>query len=165
MATYNITCTPKEGYIAVPRKQDSDEWDNNMQYICIKKKADGELWFVCLRGDRAGEALKLSDIDETQWMVNELDGFDDTVHAYYVDFGGWGEHNKYGPIDLEHLSGLIEEHALRDDEGIEPHIRLEQMSRERFMRESGRWMEAYDKLRKNPLAYMDKFLKRQKEAS
>jgi hypothetical protein len=160
--TFNITCTPKEGYIAVRRNTETKERDEDNQYLFVRKNGTNELWMVCMRGEYAGEALKESEIDGDQWMVMEFYGWDEVIEVYYADFGGFGN-NKIGPLEMDSLAEEIVERIRSSyDNEVEPNIKMEQMTREEYLRKSGTWNSGYDILRENPEKFMEKFLERQK---
>jgi hypothetical protein len=149
-----MTCEPREGYIAIRRDPVTKEKFKDNQYVFINKTSiDDELWLVCLRGERAGEALRYAIINEEEWIINELDGWDDEVDVYYI--------NNSAPMDLDYLRDEID-NMLRmsiNDE-IEPTIKVEHMSREAYLRITEMWNAVNDTLRENPEAFMDKFIER-----
>lgn len=156
--TFSITCTPKEGYVAVRRNKETKERDEDNKYVFVKKSGTDDLWMVCLRGEHAGEALKESEIDGDQWMVMEFEHWDEVIEVYYADFGGYGN-NKIGPVSIESLAEEIAERARSSYENeVEPNITMKQMTREAFMREAGTWNSVYDALRLTPDKFHGDFL-------
>lgn len=162
--TFSVTCTPKEGYVAVRRNPETKALDEDNKYVFIKKVKSDELWLVCIRGERAGEALSDSEVNSEEWIVMEFQNWDEVIEVYYADFGGFGNNNKIGPVDLEMLADEIAERVRFNYENeIEPAIKMLQMTREEFMRQSNTWNEVYDTLRKTPKKFMKQFLQKQKE--
>lgn len=155
-----MRCEPIEGYVAIRRNLETKERDEDNKYVFIKKTGTDDLWMVCMRGERSGEALRFGDINEDEWMVNELDGWSDTVEAYYADFGGYGK-TKIGPVDIDYLMDEVATRLRSSmDNEIEPNIKMVQIKREDFLRQSEQWNSVYDKLREDPEAYMDRFLQK-----
>lgn len=152
-------CDPIEGYIAIRRNPETKESDTSSHYTFIKKDGtDNELWMVCMRGERLGEALRFSEVNEEEWLINELDGWSDIIEGYYADFGGYGK-SKIGPVSAEYLIDEITTRVKSSiDNEIEPTIKMVQMKREDFLRQSDQWNSVCDKLREDPEAYMEKFL-------
>lgn len=89
--TFSLTCTPKEGYIANRRNLETNEIDKDNKYVFIKKIKTDDLWLVCIRGERAGEALSDSDFDGEEWIVMEFMNWDEVIEVYYADFGSFGD--------------------------------------------------------------------------
>lgn len=161
--TFSVTCTPKEGYIANRRNLETKEIDKDNKYVFIKKTKTDDLWLVCIRGEKAGEALSDSDFDGEEWIVMEFEHWDEVIEVYYADFGGFGD-NKIGPVDLEALSDEIAERVRFNYENeVEPAIKMQQMTREEFLRQSNTWNSVYDVLRKTPKKFMKQFLQKQKD--
>lgn len=160
---YSVVCTPKEGYVAVRRDPATKERDEENRYVFIKKAGNDDLWLVCMRGERAGEALSDSDINGEEWIVMEFEHWDEVIEVYYADFGGFGD-NKIGPVNLEVLADEIAERVRFNYENeIEPAIKMQQMTREEFMRQSGIWNSVFDDLRETPEKFVEKFLQKQKD--
>lgn len=150
-----MTCEPKEGYVAVRRDPVTKEKFYNNHYLFVKKAGtDNELWLVCIRGNRAGEALRLSEINEDEWIIEELDAWDDKISVYYID--------NSGPMDLDSLRDEIARRLYggKGDE-ISPVIRAEQMTRGAYLRIAKLWKTVNDKLRENPECLIGDFYKRQ----
>lgn len=160
--SFPITCSPKEGYVVVPRDEASGGWREDDEYVVIRKNGtQDELWLVCLRGEMAGHAVRESTIDGSQWMAVGFDAFAEMINVYYVDFGGYGDH-KYGPVDSEKLAELIDEYVFRDiDNEINPIINVKCVMREQYLREAGKWDSVYDRLREDPEQFMERFHERQ----
>jgi hypothetical protein len=70
--TFSITCTPREGYVAIRYNSETKERDEDNRYVFVKKTGTDELWMVCMRGDNAGEALKESEVNGDEWMVDDF---------------------------------------------------------------------------------------------
>lgn len=163
--TFQVTCDPKEGYVANRRNIETKVIDEENRYVFIKKSKADEMWLVCIRGINAGEALKESEINSEEWIVMEFEHWDEVVEVYYADFGGFGD-NKIGPVNLESLAEEIGERARFNYENeVEPNIKMKQMTREEFMRQSNTWNDVYDVLRKTPKKFMKQFLLKAKEIS
>jgi hypothetical protein len=162
--TCSITCTPREGYVAIRYNHETKERDEDNRYVFVKKTGTDELWLVCMRGDNAGEALKESEVNADEWMVDEFYNWDEIIEVYYADFGGFGN-NKIGPLSLDFLAEEIAERIRSAyDNEVEPSITMKQMTSEEFQRQSNAWNSVYDTLRDNPEKFVEKFQKKQEDA-